>query len=221
MPRRRGLGRDGRRARLLIQARRATGDDVEGIAGVLAAAFQDDPGTAVFEPDPAGRARFAPTFFRAFAQASLADGADVIVPAGEVNGVAIWFGPGRYGPTDEALGANGVGEALEILGPAGSERLGAMIAELEAQHERWMDGRDHLRLDFLGVVPEAQGRGIGGSLVDVGHRRADELGLPCYLETFTIPNVRFYERRGYELVVEYTVGAGVPVYGLERRPERR
>ena len=76
----------------------------------------------------------------------------------------------------------------------------------------------HLRLEFFGVLPERQGTGLGTALIEHGHRKADQLGLPCYLETFTERNVRFYERRGYRVVGDYTVGDGVPVWGLVRLP---
>ena len=204
-----------------LETRRATDADAEAISIVLAAAFAEDPGTIVIEPDRVRRSRFTRPFFRAFVLASLADGADVVVPAEAVTGVAIWFGPGRYGPSDEAMAAHGLGHALEVLGPAGTDRLVAMIGELEAQHASRMGARPHLRLDFFGVAPEVQGRGIGRVLADVGHRRADALELPCCLETFTMSNVRFYEHRGYELVGQYTVGHGVPVYFLERSPQPR
>ena len=115
------------------------------------------------------------------------------------------------------MGAHGFGEVLEAFGPEASERMLAMVGELEVQHERLTDG-PHLRFEFFGVLPERQGTGLGSKLIDHGHRRADELGLPCYLETFTEKNVRYYERRGYRVIGEYVVGEGVPVYGLARPP---
>ena len=118
------------------------------------------------------------------------------------------------------MGANGFGDVLEASGPEASQRLLAMVGELEAQHERLTDGT-HRRLDFFGVDPTAQGSGIGSALMDDGHRRADELGLPCYLDTFTQENVRYYARRGYEQVGEFTVGDEIPVYGLIRPPRQR
>jgi GNAT superfamily N-acetyltransferase len=196
--------------------RAATLDDVDRCTEVLALAFQDDPGTIVFEPDSEARRRFLPAFFRSFVLASLADGGDLVVPADGVTGVASWFGPAIHGPTLESLLANGFGDALAILGGAGAERLTAMVGEIDAQHDRRTAGLEHLRLEFFGVDPRAQGTGVGSRLADVGHRRADTLGLPCYLETFTLPNVRYYEKRGYRLVGEYPVGEGVPVYAMER-----
>jgi GNAT superfamily N-acetyltransferase len=192
--------------------------DVERCADVLAHAFLDDPGTLVIAPDPVQRAAFLPLFFRSFIAASLAEGANLVVPAGTLDGVAAWFGPGIYGPTIESLLANGFGEALAGLGEDGTERLTAMVGELEAQHDRLTAGREHLRLAFFGVDPIAQGRGIGGALADVGHRRADRLGLPCYLETFTLANVRFYEHRGYRVIDQFPVGDAVPAYAMERPP---
>jgi GNAT superfamily N-acetyltransferase len=201
--------------------RAATAADVDACAGVLARAFFDDPGTLVIESDADRRAAFLPRFFRAFVGASIAEAASPIVPAERVEGVASWYGPGAHGPSIEALLANGFGEAIEVLGPAGTERLTAMVGELDGQHDRRMAGREHLRLEFFGVDPGVQGRGIGSLLADAGHRHADELRLPCYLETFTIWNVRYYENRGYRLVGEYPVGDGVPVYAMERDPIRR
>ena len=98
-------------------------------------------------------------------------------------------------------------------------RLLAMLGEIEAYHER-LATEPHLRLEFFGVTPAAQGSGIGTALIDHGHRRAAELGIACYLETFTEPNVRYYERRGYRTVGEFTIGDGVRGYGMIRPPSQ-
>lgn len=199
------------------QVRAARHHDVAACAGVLAAAFHDDPGALVFEPDDARRARMLLPFFESFIAASLAEAGDIIVAGNPIEGVACWFGPERHAPSPEAMGAHGFGDVLEAAGPETSERLLGMVGELDRQHELLTSG-PHLRLEFFGVLPQRQGSGVGSALIDHGHRRADELGLPCYLETFTQQNVRYYERRGYRIAGEYVVGAGVPVYGLIRPP---
>ena len=72
------------------------------------AAFLDDPGAVIFEPDRARRAAILPAFFGAWVRAAIADGGDLVVPdGGEVTGVASWFGPERHGPSDEAIEAAG------------------------------------------------------------------------------------------------------------------
>ena len=199
----------------MSDVRPATQSDVEACARVLAAAFQDDPGTIVFEPDPDRRAEILPLFFRSFVAASLSEGGGIAVSGDPVNGVASWFGPERHGPSPDALGANGFGDVLERSGPEASQRLLTMVGEIEAQHERLAHG-EHLRLQFYGVEPVRQRSGIGSALIDHGHRRADELGLACYLETFAEANVRFYERRGYTIAGEFTIADGTRGYGMVR-----
>lgn len=202
----------------MVAIRPATRNDADACALVLARAFQHDPGTVLFEPDDPARAALLPGFFRTFVPASLDEGGNLIVSGDPINGIASWFGPERHGPSPDAMGANGFGDVLEAAGPEASQRLLTMVGELEVQHERLTDGA-HLRLEFFGVDPAAQGSGIGSALVAHGHREADELGIPCYLETFTQENVRFYATRGYELAGEYTVGDGIPVYGMLRPPK--
>jgi ribosomal protein S18 acetylase RimI-like enzyme len=198
-----------------MNVRPASQDDVDACARVLAHAFQDDPGTIVFEPDPERRAAILPGFFRSFVAACLSEGAAPIVAGDPVSGVASWFGPERHGPSPAAMAANGFGGVLERAGPEATERVLAMMGELEAQHDRLIEG-PHLRLEFYGVDPENQGTGIGSALIGHGHARADAAGLPCYLETFTQPNVRYYEKRGYSVVGQIAVGDGLPVYGMVR-----
>ena len=199
-----------------LAIRAAAPNDVDACANVLARAFQDDPGAIVFDPDPARRAEMLPGFFRAFVAASLAEDADLVVAGDPIEGIASWFGPDRHGPSGPAMAANGFEDVLERWGPEVGERMLRMTGEIERQHERLITGQ-HFRLEFFGVDPSRQGSGIGSALIEHGHRIADEFGLPCYLETFTEPNVRYYERRGYRIVGEYAVGDGVPVYGLVRR----
>lgn len=201
----------------MVAVRRATRDDIDACATVLAHAFHDDPGTVLYEPDGPRRAELLPRFFQTFVAAALDEDGDLVVAGEPINGIASWFGPERHAPSPDAMGANGFGNVLDVSGPEASQRLLAMVGELEAQHERLTDGT-HLRLEFFGVDPAAQGSGIGSALIEHGHRRADEMGIPCYLETFTEENVRFYEHRGYELAGEFTVGDGIPVYGMIRPP---
>jgi GNAT superfamily N-acetyltransferase len=195
--------------------RAATTQDIDACARVLANAFQSDPGTKVFLPDDVERAEVLPGFFRTFVAAALSEDADIVVSGDPMAGVASWFGPERHGPSPDAMGAHGFGAVLEHVGPDGTGRLMAMLGEIEANHERLATG-PHLRLEFFGVSTANQGEGIGTALIEHGHRRADELAVPCYLETFSELNVGYYERRGYRTVGEFTIGNGVRGYGMLR-----
>src|SRR4051794_16072269 len=199
----------------MSSVRRAVAADVDASADVLADAFQDDPGWVAIEPDAERRAGLLRPFFRTFVAASLAEDGDIVVSGNPVAGVASWFGPDRHGPSPEALGAHGFGDFMALAGEEATGRLLATVGELERQHAELTDA-PHLRLEFFGVTPTSQRTGIGTALIEHGHRRADEMGLPCYLETFTVPNVRFYEARGYRLESQFEVAGGIPVYALIR-----
>jgi GNAT superfamily N-acetyltransferase len=200
----------------MTQLRAARPDDADAVSEVLVAAFLDDPGAVIFEPDRVRRAAILPAFFGAWVRAAITDGGDLVVPDEPIpRGVASWFGPQRYGPSDDALEAAGWGEVLATFGPAAAARMEAMTGELERQHDR-LAPWPHMRLDFFGVLPAAQGTGIGSRLLEHGQRAADAAGLPCWLETFTERNVEYYGRRGWEVVATYPVADGVPVYALVR-----
>jgi GNAT superfamily N-acetyltransferase len=171
-----------------------------------------------FEPDDERRRVVLPPFFRTFVAASLAEAGDLVVAGRPIDGIASWFGPKVHGPSPDAMGANGFGDVLALAGPESADRLLAMVGEIERQHRQLTDG-PHFRLEFYGVVPERQGAGVGSALIEHGHRRADELGLPTYLETFSDWNVGFYRHRGYEVVGEFVVGDRTRGWGMIRPPQ--
>ena len=56
----------------------------------------------------------------------------------------------------------------------------------------------------VGLAPE-QGKGIGDALVQTLLKRADAEDMPVYLETHDQRNVGYYERHGFELVLETSI----------------
>ena len=80
---------------------------------------------------------------------------------------------------------------------------------MEELHKRDMP-EDHWYLMILGVDSEKQSQGVGSSLVAPMLARADEEGLPCYLETMKEINVAFYEKHGFHVVVEDDLPKGGP-----------
>jgi ribosomal protein S18 acetylase RimI-like enzyme len=77
----------------------------------------------------------------------------------------------------------------------------------------------HYYLSFLGVHPDAQGQGVGHALINQILQVADAQGQPCFLETETEKNVRFYTRHGYQVVNQLESGDGlVHVWMMWREP---
>ncbi len=70
----------------------------------------------------------------------------------------------------------------------------------------------------LGTSPEAQGKGLGGALVEYGTSQADEAGISCYLETATESNVAFYKKRGFQVMNQADI-LGFTLYGMLRQPQ--
>ncbi|SDH27795.1 Acetyltransferase (GNAT) family protein [Sinosporangium album] len=93
---------------------------------------------------------------------------------------------------------------------------------VELTAPRHPSGRDHLYLQFLGVHPDSQGLGIGSSLLARGLTRADDAGLPVFLEAGSPQNVRLYERHAFEPLGDPIVFPDGPtIWPMLREPRRR
>ena len=62
----------------------------------------------------------------------------------------------------------------------------------------------HYNVAVAATLPEAQGRGHLSTLMRAVTRRADEEGLPCYLECHGTRNRGIYMRYGFREVGKYT-----------------
>lgn len=85
-------------------------------------------------------------------------------------------------------------------------------------HEEIMPS-PHWYLWALAVDPICQGQGLGTLLMEPGLARADQQGLPIYLETHDQNNVAYYQKRGFELLrSERVPGVDLPFWCLVRQP---
>ncbi|KAL4945846.1 hypothetical protein BDV06DRAFT_218922 [Aspergillus oleicola] len=68
----------------------------------------------------------------------------------------------------------------------------------EAQDSIWTNERGYYFCNIVAVDPETQGKGVGRKLFESITRKADEEGIPCYLESSRDqPNVGIYEKLGF------------------------
>ena len=173
------------------------------IAATLAAAFQDDPALSWILPDADKRRRVLPRFFTVMAEQSHRHGT---VLASEDGGAAsLWYPPGDvvdgfFASTWDSL------RLLSVFG--GSLSRGLKVAEaMYARHPR---PQSYAYLRYVGVAPEAQGKGCGGALIRDGIARAATQGTGVLLETATPDNVAIYTRLGFEITQEWDVPDGGP-----------
>lgn len=72
----------------------------------------------------------------------------------------------------------------------------------------------------VGVDPVLQGQGFGSALVREGLALADRESKPGYLETSEPRNLAFYQRVGFAVLEEATLGKGGPTaWAMRREPQ--
>jgi GNAT superfamily N-acetyltransferase len=154
-----------------------------------------------------------PALFRSAIGATLAGGR-VDTTAGAVRGIALWIPPG-----DALLAVNRAAQRSLLTVPF---RLRGAYGRFRA-YTRWnfdVQRRAHpgpaLFLSGLGVEPAQWGRGIGGALLEAGLAR--EPRVPAVLLTNSERNRRFYERHGFEVVLDEPMPHGLPTWAMVRQP---
>lgn len=182
---------------MMFQMRKAVPADIPALCAVYFSAFADTiVGRLVFPPrSEAARAfwvenltrELPDTSFEFLVMTTRAEDAS----EEQVVGYAKWIRPGtpiEMPPPAEAWPQDGnPGLAVEFFGG------------LAATHRRMMDGRPHWYLELIGVRKEWMGKGAASSMMRWGVQRADEDGLPCFLEA--TPNGRgMYEKYGFRVV---------------------
>ncbi|HYL57855.1 MAG TPA: GNAT family N-acetyltransferase [Candidatus Acidoferrales bacterium] len=176
-------------------------DQIASAAAVLARAFHNDPPLVWVLPDADHRARVMPQFFATFVTYAIQSGA-AFTTAGTSNAVAIWLDidDPKIDDTDGEHRA-GIDRIPSIIGADAWARMLNIIKFVGRLHEKFAPAK-HAYLQWLGVEPELQGRGLGSAVMAPGLRHADAAKLPSYLETFQPRNVPLYQRHGFRIMAE-------------------
>jgi GNAT superfamily N-acetyltransferase len=196
-------------------AARMTAAQAEDAAAVLARAFFDDPLWRWIEPDDARRPSslrwlmaVSVRYAHLFGEAYVTDG---------VRGAALWHPPGAADEDPDGT-RTGYADAAEQMGAAALARFELMVAYQGDLQARDMP-KPHWGVSWIGVDPGARRRGAGSALMAPVLRRADEDGVPCYLETENVVNLPFYRKNGFEVLREDEVPEGGPrFWTLARLP---
>lgn len=183
-------------------------------ATMLGRAFYDDPLSIYIYPQSAERARRLPLMFTIALRYTLRYGE--ITTTSEGTGAACWLPPGKTSMTMPRLLRIGALAEVFKMSLSATRRMEYAANYTEKMHKRRIT-EPHWYLWVLGVEPEHQGQGIGGSLLRAGLARADASQLPCYLETMKPENVPLYQKFGFKVVEEADIpGSNVHVWGMVR-----
>jgi ribosomal protein S18 acetylase RimI-like enzyme len=178
----------------------------EAVAAIVAA-FLTDPLARFAWPSPHAHLRGMALAAREFAGAGFEHGTAYV--SADFCGTALWLPPGAH-PN---------GEALERVfrDTAPPEHLDDLLGIFE-QMEQWHPEEPHWYLAMVGVEPNAQGKGLGASLMRHAVARCDQERALAYLESSNPRNIALYLRHGFEVMGEIRVGAGPLVTPMIRRP---
>ena len=182
-------------------------------AHTLADAFRDDPLLLILARDQEARRRVAPWLMGRLVALGMRWGH--VEGNEDASAAAVWLPPGQTTVSASRMLRVGMGAMPFKAGLGATKRFVAAMSATERLHES-VEG-PHWYLVAVGTRPARQGQGLGGALVEAGTARANDPGVPCYLETATDENVAFYSRRGFEVIGEVDV-EGFSVRGMVRPP---
>jgi len=201
-----------------LTVRRLVAEDRSRAVVALARAFQDDPVMTFLVPDPISQARALLTFMAApvidaerFQEVWTASVGDSVV------GAAVWLPPGAY-PRGTRRETSSVLREMRSMHRIGS-RIPASLrlyGKIDRVHKRMT--LPHWYLVLLGCDPAWQGQGHGSALLGPVLQRADEDGVPAYLETQKEDNLPWYRRHGFEVVQEISARGCPKMWAMRRDP---
>jgi ribosomal protein S18 acetylase RimI-like enzyme len=171
-------------------------DQQRAAALTLAEAFSNDPLFEILAPDPERRERIGPPMMEVLLAYGMRYGQ--VWANEDASAVAIWLHPDSGPMSMPRMLRVGMWRAPFILGLTGMGRMSRAMSATEGFHKQVAG--PHWYLMTIGTRTARQGQGLGSALVEMGTSRADEAGVPCYLETGTDANIAFYRKRGFELI---------------------
>lgn len=190
--------------------RRATSDDLDGMADALSLSFHDDPVMQwLFGAEAPRPMKYTRPFFRHEGARHLRH-QEVYTTDGNA-GAAYWDPPGHWKTkTTDILKLT----PLMLRGIRG-RTVNALrgLTRIEAAHAQHPE---HYYLAVLGTRPDRQGSGIGTALLQPVLDRCDADGVGAYLESSKEANIPFYRRHGFEVVDEVRVPSGPMVWAMWR-----
>ena len=143
------------------------------------------------------------------------DGRVDVLP--DLTGVGIWLRPGRTDVNLRQMLASGLLWNTVRMGLASIRRFNTMYSAVSPMNKRVVS-EPHWVLVFLGIDPDMQGQGLGGTLIRPVLEIADRDGRNCFLESANERNLSFYRRHGFEVKEEVQVPNGPRIWGMLRRP---
>lgn len=189
--------------------RQVTRSDIPVVARSLAAAFYDDPVCTYAWPDDAKRLRRSERNFAA--QIDVLWNRREVYTDDQCSSVAVWARPDEWEIPPKAVARVAATSLRTRL------RMAALLAYLKT--DKLHPDEPHWYLEFLGTVPEKQGKGLGGRVLAPVLERADEEGVAVWTWSSNRRNLAFYYRQGFVVLDELPFRKdGPPIFPIRREP---
>ena len=198
---------------MALNARIATGDDLDAVVETITVAFHDDPVWSWAFPDASRRPEQFRRWWPLFVESALPHG--FVWTAEQAETVAVWTPPGHPELTDEAE-AQIPGLLDELLGDRAPTGRGALL-QFEAAHPH---DEPHYYLGFVATHDHHRGQGMGEQLLAQNLALIDREHFPAYLESSNPKNLTRYGRLGFEPREEFALAGDGPVDTTMWRPAR-
>ncbi len=125
---------------------------------------------------------------------------------------ALWAPPERWRTT---LGED-LALARGMLAPRLLPRAPLVVQGMLKIERSHPPAPPHWYLAILGTAPEAQGRGLGSSVLAPVLERCDADGVGAYLESSKESNIAFYARHGFRVTRELRLPRGPRLWAMWR-----
>jgi len=203
-----------------VQVAELRPEQFRAAAETLTRAFLDDPLWTFLLPDAETRAENLRRLWASVLRFSRVYGVIYTTPG--TQGVACWIAPGKTQMSLWQQVRTGMALPRALMSfPRDDRRRAMTVLQLIDRSHRELAREPHWYLLALGVAPEFQRQGIGGSLLEPVLRKANQHGLLCYLDTESEANVAFYAKREFEVVHEGILpGSALRMWLMIRRPPR-
>lgn len=189
--------------------RQASRSDIPALARSLAAAFYDDPVVGFVWPNADKRRRRAERLFKTQLEALW--GRRLVYTDEQFSSVAVWARPDEWEMPAVAVAR------VAMTSLRNRVSVSSLLAYLrtDALHPE----EPHWYLEFLGTVPEKQGKGLGGKVLAPVLEQADAEGVPVWTWSSNRRNLAFYHRQRFEVLDELPFAKGGPsIFPIRREP---
>jgi ribosomal protein S18 acetylase RimI-like enzyme len=187
--------------RIAMEVITAERTNVTRLADILAEAMYKDPMYYYIFNDKELNCRYFSAFWKAILKYTIKFG--VVLTTEDYLGAACLLPPDKTDFTFKNLMKTGFKVPLSILRFPISKMISTMdILFSLGEYQNQTLPEPHWYLMEIGVKPEEQGKGIGGSLLRKLIEIAGNDKKPIYLETETEKNVQLYQKYGFEVVNE-------------------